>query len=127
MGRFFDRHSLGRRVVAIAAAYLVALSAVIANFAAARMAAEAIADPLGVICHTGNIGAPSPSGDQNDAGHCIDNCSACCFAFAALPPAPAPLHGIALPIPAAMPLAAPVIIGRLASKSHRSRAPPRGA
>jgi hypothetical protein len=121
----YDQHSLGRRIVAIAAAYIIALSTALASFAAARSAAAAVVDPLGVICHTGIPGAPQPSGDEGNAQHCIDNCSAGCFTLAALPPPPATFLLAPLLVPAAAPFAAPVLIGRIDAKSHRSRAPPR--
>jgi hypothetical protein len=124
MGVHFDQHSLGRRIVAIAAAYVIALSALIASFAAARAAAVAIVDPLGVICHIGSGSAPSPSGNEGDARHCIDACSAGCLPLAALPPPPGVVHTAPLPIPLAKPVAVPVVADRLDLKSHRSRAPP---
>jgi hypothetical protein len=124
--RHFDQHSLSRRIVAIAAAYLLALSAIVANFAAARLAAETIDGPPGVTCHADGAGTASSSGDQGDTGRCIDNCSICCLSLAALPP-PAPVHSAALPIPAAWPFAAPAIVRRLDSTSYRSRAPPQAA
>jgi hypothetical protein len=125
VGTRFDQHSLGRQIVAIAAAYIIAVSTVIASFAAARVAAEGIGDPLGAICHTSIPGAPQPADNEGSAQHCIDNCSAGCLILAALPPPPEAVRVALSPIPAPTPFAALVLVSRLDSKSHRSRAPPR--
>jgi hypothetical protein len=127
LGTHFDRHSLGRRIVAIAAAYVIAVLTTIASFAAARVAAERIIDPLSAICHTSIPGAPQPAGDEGGVQHCIDNCSVGCLIVAALPAPPEALQVALSPIPAPTAFASPVVVGRLDSKSHRSRAPPRAA
>jgi hypothetical protein len=120
----FAGHSLGHRIVVIIAACVVALATTVASFAAARIAAEGIADPLGIICHTEGTGGPSRSGDDGNVVHCINNCSVCCLMAAALPPPPPVLHRTVLPLAVGLPFAAPVVATHLGSKSHRSRAPP---
>ena len=127
MGTLLDQHLLGRRIVAIAIAYVVVLSTVIASFASARAAAEALAEPLGVICHSENAGVPSPLGGDNSTRRCIDDCCTGCLPLTALLPTPVVLRMAPLQIIAARPFAAAVFGGRLDSKSHRSRAPPQTA
>jgi hypothetical protein len=123
VGTHLDQRSLGWRIVAT----VVVLSTVIASFAAARTAAEALAAPLGVICHSENAGVPSPLGDDNSTRRCIDDCCTGCLPLTAVLPTPVVLHMAPLPIIAARPFAAAVFGGRPYSKSHRSRAPPQTA
>ena len=52
MYRFFRKRLLQKRLVALAAAYAIALSGLIANFGGAQMAAAAAAQPGSIICHT---------------------------------------------------------------------------
>jgi hypothetical protein len=122
-----DQRALNRRIIAIAAACIIALSTAITSFAAARVDAEALVDPLGVICHTEDTGAPPRSRDDGNARRCIDSCSVCCLMHTTLPPHPPVFYRTALPIPAGLPFAAPLLAGRFDSKSHRSRAPPQSA
>jgi hypothetical protein len=118
---------LRRRIVALAAAYAIALSGLIASFGAARAAAETAAVPGGIICHTSIAGqqSPSPAGDSGKT--CLDCCCGvgCTMTLAALPPPPAsaapllqaPGHQLAS-------LDAAILTGEPDTKSHRSRAPP---
>lgn len=117
--------SLRQRIIALAAAYAVALSSLVASHGLARAAATA-AVPGAVICHTAVDAdrAPSPASDQAD--HCADNCClGCIMQLAALPPAPAIPAGVLqfsaqrLPPSVAVALTAPP-----ETASHRSRAPP---
>jgi hypothetical protein len=124
VGTHLDQHLLGRRIVAIVAAYAIVLSTVIASFAAARTAADAFGDPLGVICHSENAGVASPLGDDNSPRRCTDDCCTGCLPLTALLPTPVVLRMAPLPIVAARPFARAVFGGRLDCKSHRSRAPP---
>jgi hypothetical protein len=118
---------LRRRIVALAAAYAIALSSLIASFGAARAAAETAAIPGGIICHSNIDGqqAPAPAGDNGKT--CLDCCCGvgCTMTMAALPPPPtstapllqAPSHRLAPPDAA-------IRNGGPDTKSHRSRAPP---
>ena len=127
MRKYFARRPLRRRIVALAAAYAIALSGLIANFGAARAAAETAAVPGGIICHSIVAGqqAPAPAGDNGKT--CLDCCCGigCTMALAALPPPPAsaapllqaPSHRLA-------PRDAAILTGGPDTKSHRSRAPP---
>jgi hypothetical protein len=124
---YFARRPLRRRIVALAAAYAIALSSLLASFGAARAAVETAAIPGGIICHSIIAGqqAPTPAGDNGKT--CLDCCCGvgCTMTLAALPPPPAsaapllqaPSHRLA-------PLDAAVLTGGPVTKSHRSRAPP---
>jgi len=129
VGRKFGKRSLKRRIVALAAAYAVALSSLIASFAAARAAAEYVAVPGGIICHSALAGQQAPSRDEGNGKTCADCCCAgCMMTMAALPPPP--VNDIVVPRSAGKTVALPAIVGLSGSpdtKSHRSRAPPVGA
>jgi DUF2946 family protein len=125
--KVFGEWRLGRRIIALAAAYVIALSGLLANFTAAQAAAGAAGAPIGVICHTLVTGeTPSPAGDQTNGDHCANNCCVgCLMLMAALPPPP--VTTIGAPQAAGRPLALPtvaVLVVRSGTKSHRSRAPP---
>jgi hypothetical protein len=123
---------LRRRVIALAAAYAIALSSLLASFGAARAAAEAAAAiPGGVICHALNADeqAPLPASGQTNGGRCADNCCVgCLMLLAALPPPPTKVVGV--PQSAGRLLALPAIVvatARPETTSHQSRAPPPAA
>jgi hypothetical protein len=126
--KVFGERRLGRRIIALVAAYAIALSSLLASFTAARAAGEAAAAPGGVICHTLVIGqqAPSPSGDRTNGKLCVDNCCVgCLMLMAAVPPPPVKVAGA--PQSAGKLLQPPpiaVLAVRPETKSHRSRAPP---
>jgi hypothetical protein len=128
--RFFRNRLLQKRFVALAAAYAIALSGLIANFAGAQMASAAAAQPGGIICHTDFAGNPAPSPDGGNAGHsCIDDCCTGCLMLSAALPEP-PETGKALLQSASERIALPartVFVAGPGSKSHRSRAPPQNA
>jgi hypothetical protein len=124
--RGMDKRPVGRRIVALVAAYAVVLSSLLVSFGGARVAAAAIAGLDGIICHSVPAGSPSPLGDKDTGKIAIDCCSiGCLMLVAGLPPAPAKASG--LPQTAGQrlePLPTAVLgVGR-ALKSHRSRAPP---
>jgi hypothetical protein len=129
--KYFARRPLRRRIVALAAAYAIALSSLIASFGAASAAAEAAGAPNGIICHTLVTGdeAPAPASGDTNTKHCIDNCCiGCLMLVAAVPPPPAKLTGA--PLSAGQSIAPPqniVLLGGLETKDHRSRAPPLAA
>jgi hypothetical protein len=126
---FFRKRLWQKRLVALAAAYAIALAGLIANFGGAQMAAAA--QPGGIICHTdfvgGHVPSPAPSPDSGTNKTCTDDCcTGCVTLMAALPPAPA--NAGTIPPSASVrvaPLAVFVSIPR--TKSHRSRAPPQTA
>lgn len=114
-----------RRIIALATAYVVALSSLLASFGAARAAADGTFDPLGAICHSA-AGQSEPLDRHSNGNVCIDCCSVgCLMPFAVLPPPPA----IVLPPPATIshrvvPVALLALSGARLTKSHRARAPP---
>jgi hypothetical protein len=126
--KHFAKRPLRRRIVALAAAYAIALSSLIASFASASAAAEAATAPDGIIiCHTVVVGDETPSpADQTNSKHCVDNCCiGCLMLIAAVPPPPAKITGA--PLSASQSIAPPqsVVVGDgLKIKDHRSRAPP---
>jgi hypothetical protein len=129
--KYFARRPLRRRIVALAAAYAIALSSLIASFASASGAAEAASAPDGIIiCHTVVVGDETPSpADQTNSRHCVDNCCiGCLMLMAAVPPPPAKI--VRVPLSVSQTIAPPqniVLVGALETKDHRSRAPPPAA
>jgi hypothetical protein len=120
------QYSLRRRLIALAAAYVIALSSLVASFAAAQAAAGDAAHPGGVICHTDHLGLTAPFPGETNSKLCVDCCGAgCVMLLAALPPPPVTA--------VAMPRAASAVVHRFANAvfvsapettAHRSRAPP---
>jgi hypothetical protein len=127
--KYFARRPLRRRIVALAAAYAIALSSLIASFGAASAAAAAAAGPTGIICHTLVAGDAAPASGDTNSKHCADNCCiGCLMLMAAVPPPPAKI--ISAPLSASQSIAPPqniVLVGGLETKDHRSRAPPPAA
>jgi hypothetical protein len=124
--RHFARWSLRRRVIALVAAYALALGGLFAGLAAGSAAALAAAGPAAVICHSESGSAPAPS-QNNDSGHvCVDSCCVgCVLLTAALPPPP--VKAIGAPQSAARPLAVTAALAiptGNSTRSHQSRAPP---
>jgi hypothetical protein len=127
--KHFARRPLQRRIVALAAAYAIALASLIASFGAASTAAAAAAAPNGIICHTLVAGDQAPIPGETNSKHCADNCCiGCLMLIAAMPPPPAKIIGA--PLSASQTVTAPeniVLSGGLQTKDHRSRAPPLAA
>jgi len=123
---FFRRRLLPKRVIALAAAYAIALAGLIANFGGAQMAAAAGTQPVGVICHTDFTGSPAPSSDGGTGHTCIDDCcTGCLMHAAALPPPPATAAALtATAGKRVTPFRAATFVASPQTKSHRSRAPP---
>jgi hypothetical protein len=123
------RQSWQRRITALAAAYVIALSSLFASFGAARAAAETTANPYSVICHHDLAGQSTPADDGSNGNTCIDCCCVgCLMPMAALPPPPE----IAAPVVVAVayrfaPRVRTPLHGARTAKSNRSRAPPSGA
>ncbi len=117
-----------RRVIALFAAYAIALAGLLAPFTAAR-AATGTNNTLGVICHTLDTGQTDPAGGHDNGKACAENCCiGCLMLTAALPPPPLKVSrepqaaGERLPLPAVIGL-----VTTSTAKSHRSRAPPQPA
>ena len=89
MGAKLAKQRLSRRIVALIAAYALALSAVVGSIASARAAAATIGgEPGAVICHTDVSGGPSPDSNGSTNQTCPDCCGLCCLSLAATVPAP---------------------------------------
>jgi len=120
------KRPLRRRAIALAAAYAIALSSLLASFGVARAAAEAAAVPGGIICHTVIAGQQVPSPAENNGKMCADCCCVgCMMSLAAVPPAPAgaaPLRQTSSH--RVVPSVIAVLTAGREAKSHRSRAPP---
>jgi hypothetical protein len=122
----FVRRPFGRRLVALAAAYAIALSGLIANFGATQAAAATAADPGAIICHTLDPAPASPAGEGTNGKICGDSCCiGCLMLMATVPPPPANAVAAAQVSSRAAPLlVGAVLSGGTETKSHRSRAPP---
>jgi hypothetical protein len=124
----FAKWQWRRRIVALAAAYALALSALIGTFGAAREAAAAPTIPGLITCHTDAAGAPPPDGGTNGK-LCTDSCCiGCLMLMADLPPPPAVAAGH--PQSSLRKLALPPAFsftGTRQARSHQSRGPPYAA
>jgi hypothetical protein len=121
----FARRPLRQRVIALAAAYAIALANLLAGFGAAQAAVEAVDGGYGIICHSdGAEGPPSGSHESNGA-ICLKSCIGCIGSLATvIPPTVAPagppqLAFNPLDVPAPV-----VILAAAKAKAHRSRGPP---
>jgi hypothetical protein len=119
----FAKRPLLPRVIALAAAYAIALSSLIASFSAVRAAvADATASDI-VICQQTLLGKTAPGSDHGDCS--TSCCLGCVTLLAAVPPPPT--TAIALERSPGQLLALPVTLDlpfNPQTKSHRSRAPP---
>jgi hypothetical protein len=126
VNKYFAEWPLRRPILALSAAYAIALSGIIASFGAGRALAATPNSPGAVTCHTEIAAETSPAGEQDNGNACTASCCIGCLTFvAALPPPPAEAAGVPqspgqiLPPPTASGLAlAPQ------TKFHQSRAPP---
>jgi hypothetical protein len=122
----FAKRALRQRIVALAAAYAIALASLIANFGAAQAAADAIAQPDNVICHSVVADQPTPSPDGTANAICADCC--CIGCITSIPVAVAPsAPPVVLPqvlVAELGPLTHSVSLPAATSKAHRSRGPP---
>jgi hypothetical protein len=117
---------LQARVIALVAAYAIALASLIASFGVAQAAAAAIGGETGVICHSDVGGAvPATGSHENDGTICFNSCIGCMMSQATvIPPAvavagPPQLSFKRLDLPARS-----VVLAGAKSNAHRSRGPP---
>jgi len=120
---------LRQRVIALAAAYAIALAGLIASFGAAQAAAEAAAAGAGtgVICHSDVGGAaPGTGSHESNGAICFKSCIGCVASSLAtvMPPAaaaasPPQLSFKRLDLPARL-----VSLADAKANAHRSRGPP---
>jgi hypothetical protein len=66
MRKSLAKHPLRWRVVALVAAYAIALSSLLASGVAARAAAELVAQSGGILCHTDVAGQSAPASDKDN-------------------------------------------------------------
>jgi hypothetical protein len=119
---------LRQRVIALVAAYAIALASLISGLGAAQAASSqaAVGGGSGVICHS-NVGEPGPATGSDDSKGTI--CFICCIgcmtslatvmppAVAAADPPQLAFKRIDLP-------ALSIRVAEIKSKAHRSRGPP---
>jgi hypothetical protein len=119
---------LSRRVIALVAAYVIALSGLISSFGATQVAAEAAAQPGAVLCHSSVADQSAPIPDGTNGKICIDSCCVGCLSLtAALPP---PVTAVDVPPSCSRQVAtltSLVLVLAADTYSHRSRAPPTAA
>ena len=129
MRQRYAERPLRQRVIALAAAYAVALSSLVASYGLAHAAAATAAIPGAVICHTVVDADQAPSPASGQADHCAANCClGCIMHVAALPPLPATPAGVLeSSTQRLLPPAAVALTARPETASHRSRAPPSAA
>ena len=125
VAKTFAKRPLQQRIIALAAAYAIALASLIASFGAARAAAEAAMQPDPVICHSSAAERPAPTSDESNGKICVDCCIGCVTsAPAVVPPAASVVIVRQVSCTRLEPLAPRVLIARAAPSAHRSRGPP---
>jgi hypothetical protein len=124
--RRFANRPMGRRLIALAAAYAIVLSSLIVSFGVARAAVPA---PGTITCHSDAGGAAAPTDGRPDGKLCDASCcTGCLMLVAALPPPPVKVAGAPRSFGQPLPLDGAATLGAAAhTTSHRSRAPPRAA
>jgi hypothetical protein len=121
----FAKRPLQQRIIALAAAYAIALASLIASFGAAQAAAETAARPDTFICHASAAERPAPASNESNGKTCVDCCIGCVTAApAAVPPATSVAIAREVSVTRLEPLAHRVLIASAASSAHRSRGPP---
>ena len=119
------KRSLRQRVIALVAAYALALTNLLATFAAAQAAAEAatVADPA--LCHS-SVGQPAPLSDKSGGKICPDCCIGCLGSASSGAPPPAS-SVVTVPETSFTRLELPVqvaVVPATHSSAYRSRGPP---
>ena len=121
--RRFASWPLGRRLIALVAAYTIALSSLIVSYEVAR---AAIPDPGTITCHSEAGGTTAPADGEHDGMLCDASCCiGCLMLIVAVPPPPAAVAEAPRSFGRPMALAAAITLGAVAhTTSHQSRAPP---
>ena len=122
----FAKRPLRQRVVALVAAYAIALSGLMTSLAGAQAAqAEATAQPDVIICHISLGADPAPASQDSNGNLCIKSCVGCITSLAmAIPPT---VSATRMPQSASKRVDLPVRLVRLDSakaNAHRARGPP---
>jgi hypothetical protein len=121
----FARRSLRGRIIALFAAYAIALAGVVASFGAAQSAAQAADQEGGVICHSDLATGPATGSHNSNGDICLKTCIGCIASLATVIPPTVAAAG--LPQVSFKRLDPPTCWVRLAetkSSAHRSRGPP---
>lgn len=129
MQKGFAGRRLQRRIVALAVAYVLALTGILASFGAARSAAAASESSGLITCHSDHAGQQTPAGDRQSGALCDNSCCiGCLMLIAALPPPPTIVAGGPQSAPQKLihATANAAADGRQ-TRSHQSRAPPHRA
>ena len=112
MRKSLAKHPLRWRVVALIAAYAIALSSLLASGVAARAAAELVAQSGGILCHTDVAGQAAPASDKDNNRICADCCCVGCLTLMA---------AVSLPQARIIVLGTSVEPSRCAARGDRSR------
>ena len=118
------KRPLRQRVVALVAAYAIALAGLIGSLGTAAALAEVTTQPDVVICHSSLADKPAPVPQDSNRNLCIKSCVGCITSLAMAIP---PTVSIALPqsIIRQLDLPAPAVrITGAKFNAHRSRGPP---
>jgi hypothetical protein len=122
--KIFARRSLRQRVIALVAAYAIALANLLAGFGAAQAAAATQQD--GVLCHSSVAAQPVPASDESNGKICVDySCCTGCLAMAAAVSPPIPTVVLPHALSRRLTLLAHVVLASGTDFNvHRSRGPP---
>jgi hypothetical protein len=121
----FARRPLRQRIIALVAAYALALASLVAGFGAAQAAVEAVDGGSSIICHSDLAGGPATGSHENNGAICLKSCIGCMTSLATvIPPTltaagPPQLSFKRLDLPARV-----VRIDGTKFNAHRSRGPP---
>jgi hypothetical protein len=118
------KRPLRQRVVALAAAYAIALAGLISSLGTAAALAEATTQADVVICHSSLADKPGPAPQDSNRNLCIKSCVGCITSLAMAIP---PTASAALPQSVIRQLDLParvVRVGGAKFNAHRSRGPP---
>jgi hypothetical protein len=121
----FAKRALRRRVIALVAAYAIALANLLASFGAAQAAAEAASAPDPGLCHSATD-QPAPLSDESNGKICLDCCIGCLGSVSggAPPPAGATVTVAETSFTRLVPLTQVAVFAAAHSSAHRSRGPP---
>jgi len=126
----FAARPLRQRVIALVAAYSIALASLAASFGAAQAAADATAPGAnggtGIICHS-EAGEPAPGtgSHESNGAICLKSCIGCIGALATvMPPSVAAAGPPQLAFKRLGLLAHSLRLAKVKANAHRSRGPP---
>ena len=119
------KQALRQRIIALLAAYAIALASLIAAFGAAQTAAAALDGGTGVICHS-DLGTGGPaSGSHESNGTLCSKCIGCVTSLATvIPPVPVTTGPQNLSFKRIDLPAFSLLRANARSNAHRSRGPP---